>query len=333
MSVQIGVYSVGGQVPLVTDLPYTSATWDHIIDGFGVSNVVIENCSNRLLNVHPFTHEIRITDDGELAFAGPIRYAPMPMQKSGTLQLVSYDVAYWLALRFIHTNFDYTGVPTPIDTIVSGIAINALSIADPNLLPYLQVDACATPHQRKSRDVFDTAWKMHLETIVGNLMHMSVHGRKIQFFCIDGCARQLPPVTVDQFQEFGKIVRDGDTFTTHAAVYGDEATNIEGSAGGVHATWPVLVERLLEEESYLDNTSAAAAAAAMVTPRARFGTAEGEFDATVGCDAPWRFTRVAPGMCAAVRTPYGNLQLMVDRVSGSVSNGVVTRKIGFREVL
>jgi len=335
--IQVGVYNVGGDAALVTDVPYKSLTWDHTLDGFGIANAVIENCSDTLLNAHPFTHELRVTDDGELAFAGPCRYVPLPLQRKGTMQIVAYDAPYWFALRFVHVNFDYTGAPQPISDIVNFIATNALSPVDPNLLAYMVVSPCATLHERKSRGVFDTAWRMHLETIVGKLMHMSVHGRSIRFFCIDDCLAQLPPVTVNQFKEFSSLNRDGDSFTTHAAVYGDEALGVEGSAGGVHPVWPVLIERLLEEDSYLDDDSAVAAATALVTDRARFSTAtdgaSSPFEAVVGCDAPWKFTSIAPGMCAAVSTAHGNLQLMVTSVSGSVSNGVATRKIGFEEVL
>lgn len=334
MSVQVGIYNVGGKVPLVTDVEYTTVEWDHVLDGFGVATVTMENCSDRLLNVHPFTHELRITDDGELAFAGPVRYAPMPLQESGALEVVAYDVAYWLAVRFVHSNFDFTGTHTSVSDIVELIATNALGVMDPNLLVYLNVEPCLTIHERASRDVYDTAWAMHLETIVGKLMHMSVHGRAINFWCIDSCLRELPRAAVGEFVSFSHLARDGDTFTTHSAVYGDETLGIVGSAGGVHADWPVLVERLLEEKSYLDSGSAVAAAAARVTSRAEFSSAgNSDFEATVGCEAPWRFTRIAPGMCAPVSTPYGNLMLRIDRVSGSVNAGVVKRTIGFGEVL
>ena len=334
MSVEVGVYSVGGEAALVADVGAVSALdWSHELDTFGEATVTLPRCSDRLLNVHPFTHELRITDDGELAFAGPVRYAPMPLHETGELQIIAQDVAYWLAVRFVHVMFDYTGTNTTIDQIVFDLVFNALSVLDPNLLPWLNVMACATIHERKSRSVDDPVWRLHLETIVGKLMHMSVHGRRLNFWCVNECLAQLPPASIEQFIEFPTLVRDGDHFTTHAAVFGDEATNIVGDAGGIHPDWPVLVERMIEEKSYLDVPSADVAASAMVTDRALMGSADrGEFVATVDCDAPWRFTALAPGMCAAVATPYGILNLRISKLSGSVQDGAVTRQIGFKEV-
>lgn len=334
MSIQVGVYNVGGTTPLIADIPYSTLEWTHPLNKFGVASAIVDVCDPILLNVHPFTHEIRITDDAELAFAGPVRYLPTPLVSGGKMQIIAYDLAYWFAVRFVHQVLNYTGIPTPVSTIVNDIVQAALGPLDPNVLPYLNIIPCATTHERDVASIYDLTWQKHLTSIVGKLMNMSVHGRRINFWCINECLAELPPASADQFINFERLVRDGDTFTTHAAVFGATTpVPIIGDAGGPHPLWPVLVERSFDDDTYLDVASATSAAAALLTDRAKmtFGESE-DFVARVDCDVPWKFTRLAPGMCTTMQTPYGDLRLLISEIKARVNEGRVTRTIGFKEL-
>lgn len=328
MTVTVGVYNVGGDVPLIASVDYESASWSHLVNDFGVATVTLNVCNDILLNVHPFVHEIRITDNGELAFVGPIRYVVMPMYASGKMEIIAYDLAYWLAVRFTHLAADFTGTGTTVSEIVSTIVEAALVPQPVNVT--LSVAVCAVVHDRIVKP-FEMAWQNHLRSIVGRLMNMSVHGRTLYFWCIDDCVSILPTASTSDFANFNSLVRDGDTFTTGAALMGDGA--VIGVAGGPHPTWPVMVERLITDDTYLNDVSATAAAAARVTARAKMTFGESDsFVAELNCEGPWPLTKVIPGACTLIASPYGTLQLSVRKTTTSVRDGIMTRSIGFREM-
>jgi len=328
VSVQVGVYNIGGDIPVAGNLDYESASWTHVVNDFGTAIITLNACDDIALNFHPFVHEIRITDDGELAFAGPIRYVVMPMQAGGKMEIIAYDLAYWLQVRHTHLDVDFTGTGTFVSDVVGTIVVAALSPSPVGV--ELSITECPVVHDRIVKP-FELAWQNHLASIVGTLMNMSVHGRTLHFWCIDECIGILPNASTSDFVNFNSLVRDGDTFTTSAALIGEGT--VLGTAGGVHPVWPVLVERTITDTTYLNDASATAAAAAMISERAKMTFGENDlFTAELNCNGPWPLTRVIPGACTLIASPYGVLQLSVRKTISTVQGGVITRSIGFKEI-
>lgn len=366
MTTSVSVTSIGGAAILVANITYSSLDWSKDLDVPGTAQVVVNSqcIPPQLLGAHPWVHELRIEVDNLLAFVGPIRFVSLPLNNDASTDMLieAYDLSYWLALRFARLNIDYTGTNTLVSEVVRQITQAALSLDDPNMIPFLDIGVCNVVHDRVVA-ANDNAWQDHLDDIVGSVMHMRSHGRTVSFWCYGECRGTLPRVRADEFEDFDNLVLDGDRFTTDAALFGREAIEeVAEVVADPAATPPIVgkpaeaaipavlglalpggsprfpgvrVERTFRDETYLDPASATRYAENAVVARAPLSFAEQEtLRAKTQCDSPWPIALVAPGMCATVASRYGEHSMQIESVSGSVgTDGQESFSIGFNELL
>lgn len=184
MTVQ--VFEIGGQYMIdggdISEF-IVSGTWENGLDsapGTSTATVTLaDNCfDDRLLLIHPYLHELRISLDGDIVFEGPIRYFSGPISKGAVI--VADDFSAWFDIRMIHDIFDWS-TGERVDVILGYLIRSALagtsrlhpagSIPEkspgPNLLDYLTVGDIAASISRQNGIFADGAYTV-AEFSLGN---------------------------------------------------------------------------------------------------------------------------------------------------------------------
>lgn len=318
MSQQVGegVYDIrvmmaGGQVPVLNLTPFTTGlAWERNLDAHNTGSTQLgeldPRCCGIVNRIRPWLHELWIRRNGETVFNGPISINGI--NETGTVTAVGHSA--WLEVRFVRDLINFSvangGAAADVSVIVDAIIQSALRIADPNLLPFLDVRLCQTQQERYIDPTpvpRDLAWQDHLSQMVGTYVHMAVHGRSIIVWCKDECIFEMPDVSTRHASNRPFLVRDGRLFQTAAVVYNDkdDTDPIGGYAGGVHPQWGILVERKHVDVNVGSNASAAAGAATYVNrdvPATSGNNDEVRFELL--CDAPVDMARSVPGSCFRV---------------------------------
>jgi len=326
----VRIMGIGGTVEMVNLSSFvTGVRWNRPLDSWDEAVVQIgpvsAECCAKMMYVRPWMHELWIRLGGETVFVGPI-IRPVPAAGVGAVN--ARGLAYWFDVRFVRDAYNTTGAPAPISAAVTHIITSALTVSDPNMLDFITVDACATNNEREiDPNTFPIAWSDQLQQIIGTYMHMSSLGRELKFWCISDCIGFLPDLPATDLLNDVPFTFDGDEFTTHAAVSNGLSTGtFAGEAGGIDATYNLLVERKFIDASITSDATGALAAANKLTRDAplRVGdTKDLRMELTSGCTT-WIPSRVQAGMCGLVEfRGCGRIvrPVMVTTVGGEWSAG------------
>jgi hypothetical protein len=234
------IFDRGGLVQRGEITAFTKLHWSRLRDDLSPGSVAIENydsdLGDLLSKVHSWMHELVIYRDDERVFEGPIVHRTM---QKGKVTLSARDVMGYVYRRILRQGYNDSyhkvdGVQLGLKTITERaglIIINALSYADPNVLPYLTVVQTGEDAQQ-SRIVPDyskTAWQ-EIDDMAANAgLDYTTSGRRIILWDTHHPLGVLPEM------------RDGD-FTDPPVVteYGMSMANFfavtDGNGNWGHAT-------------------------------------------------------------------------------------------------
>lgn len=265
--IAVQVFEIGGQRMIdggdISEL-VVSGSWENVLDGKpgdGVAKVVLQKCDdNRLDVIHPYLHELCISLNGDVVFQGPIHFYSASIGAGA--QIVAFDMTAWLAVRFVRDQFDWS-TGEQVGVIIKYLITSAMRVADPNILPYLNVQpithtiarqngsltsasnlfpGLAFPTvllhtyaqgERPLTDPHEIVWSAYLSFLVGAFAHTSVFGRQINYWTYGTSLQNLPPADVSDFASFPNLTRNGDAFCTSKTVQVGKATfsNVTGTSG------------------------------------------------------------------------------------------------------
>lgn len=141
------IWTKGGATRVMTLEHMTKATYDRVFGDTSQATVILDavavsadpSCCEDIRNVDPWSHELFIYRDGELAWLGPI--VEMELDDD-TLTIRARDLSVWLDHRFVHQQHTYgTQSPNSGDTDTTTIFTDLVTDAmAPDTSPNLALD-------------------------------------------------------------------------------------------------------------------------------------------------------------------------------------------------
>lgn len=237
------IFDRGGLVERGEVTKFTSLTWNRKRDDISNASIVVDNYDPDLADLlgktRSWIHELVIYRDDERVWEGP--FVHREMRGASQVTYTAWDVMAYPYRRILRQGYNDSykkaaGVQIGIKTVVERagmILVNALSYADPNVLPYLTLIKTGEDAQ-ESRIVPDytkTVWQ-DLDDMAANAgLDYTVAGRRIILWDTHTFIGQT------------KEMRDGD-FTEELIVteYGMNLANYFGvtdGQGAWGAAWPL----------------------------------------------------------------------------------------------
>lgn len=98
---------------------------------------ISDTCMSRLLQLHPWIHEVTIYRDGIAVWQGPLvnRTTTISGSQPIRITLTAFDVAKWLERRLLRTTRKLTG--TDLSEVGRAAVESALAVRDPNIRPHI----------------------------------------------------------------------------------------------------------------------------------------------------------------------------------------------------
>lgn len=258
---QVMVVDRGGTASL-GELDVLDLQWGRKLDDTSTATVSADAtcCTDLLSGLRTWRHELLIIRDGEEVWTGPI--VELTYERD-SVQIEARDVTAYLARRSLPGTIDYTQAtglgPADLSTIARTVVVEAFSLLDPGVLPYLQVRPTGVSGERKyGADDADYALDK-VNELAKTGMDYTVLGRRI-ILAGETSLTTLPLLTGEDFIGKLRVVEDGYSGATMATVIGK---GVIGRYGGVDDFFG-LVEIRLKQETILDQASADAAARAIV---------------------------------------------------------------------
>lgn len=236
------IYTIGGAQRLLDLTPFVSdADWGLSLDGLGsaqVSLLATDEADTALLATEPWLHELHILEEGVTVFQGPVLYVLIPQNRKTNGSIIAQDVVGWMTVRLLHKVMDYASVQGK--TILRDIVNTALAPPvlpwsqglEPNVLQFVKIfgetesgitwaggGSCRVEVPYGHSAPRSVAWDK-IKANLGNEAHMSVHGRRINFWPYNTYLpnADLPRVDADSFDDFPPLVKDGDTLATYVSI-------------------------------------------------------------------------------------------------------------------
>lgn len=325
------VNQVRGEIELVDLSPdAVKIVWERSMDQLESAIVSLEpsgtQCCEMIPYIRPYLHEMQLNRDGHGVFTGPVTVGPSGVKPD----IVVGGMTDWFDARMVRTLIDHSAVAVAASQVVDELVRSAMTPAEPNLLPFLEIIATATPSDRKSSitpSVHEMLWDDHLAAMVGSVVHMSTHGRRVTFWPAKTALRHMGVLSDQDFVTTAPLFRDGRIFATAAAVWNsDNTTPASGYAGGIHPTWNILVERA-ERDDKATTATAAYAAAKLVSLEVPIRSSDSDsFRLELSCNSTVPFHLIQPGNTFNMELSQGCLPfsavMQVSKVGDVFEKGV-----------
>jgi hypothetical protein len=295
-----------GRVPIGPVLEPSRVEWSRAADETSEASVefAVPECCAQLGQAEPWCHDVSIYRDADLVWQGPLL---QPVFEGSTVTLYARDVTAWLDWRTIHAALDFTasglGAQDLVD-IAEAVIADALSVDDPNVLPYLHTIPSGITGER-SYAPDSTHAGDELRELARTGVDFTAIGRRIILSGGGTTLGRLATLHDEHFAGPLRIIKDGLAALTRAVLIGEGVTASSGGAGECG-----LLERVFKEDSVLDVVSAQAEANA----RAAGGYPTPVFlevpdNARLTPDAPVSINQLVPGVLVPVASTQTCLEV------------------------
>ncbi|MFF4292078.1 hypothetical protein ACFY0N_00305 [Streptomyces vinaceus] len=268
--------------------------WTRVLDDTSVAKATIHpdgDCCERLSLIRSWRHKLVVFRDGRSVWEGPIIEVEW---KLGVVEIVAGDVLAWLDRRVPHQDKDF--VATDLTEIAQWLIEDGFAPDDPG--HEVMVVGKTGILGDRSYEIDDDQTGEHLRDLAETGLDYTAVGSTIVLLPEDHTT--VVGALTDADMPDGLVVaEDGVSLATRWVVHGDEDTGIKGVAGGADAYYGLL-ERVLEQTSILDNSSAEAAAKSRLRASYPVPAFIDTQDVTLSPDAAVDIPKLVPGWCLDV---------------------------------
>ncbi|MFF4391431.1 hypothetical protein ACFY0G_32280 [Streptomyces sp. NPDC001552] len=265
--------------------------WNRVLDDTSTARIVINpegDCCDKLRLIREWRHKLVIFRDGKPVWEGPIL---QPEWRIGQVEIVAGDVLAWLDRRVPHETRSFTS--TDLTEIAEWLITDGFEPDDPGHEVQIVASTGILGDRAYTIDVGQTG--DHLRDLAETGLDYTAVGSTIVLLPEDHTA-VVGALTDADMPEGLVVAGDGVSLATRWIVHGDEDTDIKGVAGGTDSYYGLL-ERVLEQTSILDTSSANAAALSRLRSSYPVPLFIDTSEVTISPDAAVDVPRLVPGWC------------------------------------
>lgn len=288
-----------GGAELVAVMPWTSLTWERVLDDTSAASVVADtDCCDLLSEIRSWQHEIGIYRDGVLVWAGPVFDPTAPAQ---AFQVEARDLSAWWDHRLIHSDYNFAS-PTDLATIFEVFSDDAMA---PDNSPglYVTTTPCGVDGVRQVLALQHQMAGQQLRDLARIGVDWTVVGRDVLAGGLVIPTEPIGTLTDEHFVSRPTVNRDGSEKANLWVVRGSGGTDLGDAIYGTAedttaATLDGLLESVATDSTILDSDSATAGAQSRVEITADILLVE---NAILAPSAPVTVSELVPGSLCDLR--------------------------------
>ncbi|MEU2264916.1 hypothetical protein ABZ568_00380 [Streptomyces olindensis] len=285
----------GGQI-LAQAQVIRSLQWARILNDASTASVTIEpdgDCCGVLGDMRAMRHWLHIYRNDVYVWGGPIL---LPKWGVGTVTISAADIVSVLNRRTPHETKAFTN--TDLTDIAEWLIEDAFAPDDPGHTVTVLAES-GIPGSRDYRANIGQSGD-HLRSLAETGLDFTAVGATLLLMPDDWSA-SIGLLTDADLPDGLSVEEDGTAMATRWIVYGDDASGVVGTAGGVHPYYG-LIERSIQDTSIKDQLSADAAAQSRLNASLPVPVYIDSSEVTLSPDAGVDIARLVPGWCVDVTT-------------------------------
>lgn len=276
--------------------------WSRALDEVSTARVLVRpegDCCEALARVRSWRHELHIHLDGRPVWSGPVTQVGW---LADDIEIQAADVLAWLDVRVPHQDMQFGN--SDLAQIAETLIEDAFAPDDPGHAVVIVARSRVSGAREYWRDEGQTG--DHLRDLAQTGLDYTAIGERILLLPEDW-TEKVGSLTDEDFPDGLAITEEGSTLATRWVVHGKDDDNedpheITGTAGGIDPYYG-LIERVIVEDSILDQGSAIAAARSRLrasTPAPTY--IDTSQQTTLSPDAAVDVPQLVPGWCLDITT-------------------------------
>jgi hypothetical protein len=274
----------------------TRVQWTRVLNDASTASVTIEpdvDCCGVLGDMRAMRHWLHLYRNDSYVWGGQII---QPNWGVGTVTISAADIVSVLNRRTPHEDRRFTS--TDLTHIAQWLIADAFQPDDPGHTVTVLADSGVSGSREYRADIGQSG--DHLRDLADSGMDWTAFGETL-LLMPDNWSASVGLITDADLPDGLSVAEDGTAMATRWVVYGDEASGVVGTAGGIHPYYG-LIERSVQDSSIKDQASAEAAAQSRLNSSLPVPVYIDSSEVTLSPDTSVDIARLVPGWCVDVAT-------------------------------